>query len=264
MELQSKKKTNMSKGNKHLMTRFTEVIVSVAAFCIAIGEIDATAQAVNHYYEKFVSEFTDTYDYQKLNKIHVGNTQNYLETLFGKPMVAKDFETIDNKTYNVYYYFTDKYLLTVFFLKQRITAYTVLNFKSDFHPRVNAIEKKNLGQFAFKDLKGLIDYTLDASAAITSFIQIHEYGRQGFFRKYYYAYVGYAAHTLANTDQLTLIGEAANLEMMGDEAFEGKFIQLQQNFRPNMYGEGEVDLNLMRKSLLTEFEFKSYFSREKI
>jgi len=262
MEQQADKTTSTKKDKKHLLTRFTEIIVSFAAFSIAIGELDATAQAVNHYYEKFVSEFTDTYDYEKLDKIHVGNTQFYLETLFGKPMVAKDLEVAD-KTYNVYYYFTEKYLLTVFFIKHRITAYTVLNFKSDFYPIVNTIENKNLGKFTFTDLQGLIDYTLDASAAITSFIQVHDYGRQGFFRKYYYGYVGYAARTSKNADDLTLISEAANLEVMGDESFENKFIQLQQNFHPNMYGEGEINLNMIRKSLLSEFEFKSYFFREK-
>lgn len=238
--------------------RFTELIVSVAAFCIAIGELDATFHAADYYYEAFVSEFTDTYDYEKLGKIHVGNTQFYLETLYGKPMVSKDIEVGDKK-YKIHYYYANKYLLSVFLTKSRITAYTVLNFKDDFHPKVNSIENKNLGEFTFSEASGLVDYFIDTSAAMNSFIQVHEYGRRGFFRKYYYGYIDYGADTLQDKAQLVLLSKTAKLEVMGDEAFEASFSQLQNQFRPNMYGEGEIDLNLIRQGLLSEFEFKSYF-----
>jgi len=258
---QESKKTSTER--KYLFTRLTEIITASAVFCIAIGEIDGTIQSANHYYEKVISEFTDTYDYEKLSKIHVGNTQHYLETLFGKPMVAKDLDEAPNKTYKVNYYFTEKYLFTVFLLKERISAYTVLNFKDNFHPNVNKIENKKLGKFALSDLNNLVDYTLDSSASMKSVLQVHEYGRQGFFRKYYYGYIDYATKTLSNKKDLTLLRETANLEMMGDEAFEDEFLKMQRVFKPNLYGEGELTLMMIRKSLLTELEFKSYFSREK-
>ena len=255
-------KSSKSSGkSKSFLTRLTEVVVSFAAFSIAIGELDATVQSVNNYYERFVSEYTDKYDYEKLSKIHVGNTLFYLETLFDKPVVTKDIE-VDGKAYNIYYYYKEKYLLTVFFLKKRMIAYTVINFKDNFFPEVNTIENKKLGKFSFSQTQGIVDYTLDASAAMTSLIQMHDYGRRGFFRKYYYGYIDYAANALKNKQTLGLIGEAANLEILGDEAFESKFLQLQKIFRPNMYGVGEIDLLALRKSLLSELEFKSYFSKE--
>ncbi|HFE39078.1 MAG TPA: hypothetical protein ENK06_11780, partial [Gammaproteobacteria bacterium] len=135
-------KSSKSSGkSKSFLTRLTEVVVSFAAFSIAIGELDATVQSVNNYYERFVSEYTDKYDYEKLSKIHVGNTLFYLETLFDKPVVTKDIE-VDGKAYNIYYYYKEKYLLTVFFLKKRMIAYTVINFKDNFFPEVNTIENK--------------------------------------------------------------------------------------------------------------------------
>ena len=257
----SEETTDQSTEKASPLRRFTEVIVSIAAFSIAIGELDGTVQTVERYYETFVSEYTDKYDYEKLEKIHVGNTIYHLEKLFKKPTVTKDIK-IEDKQYNVYYYYQEKYLLTVFFLKKRMVAYTVINFKDDFHPRVNPIENKNLGEFSFSETQGIVDYILDASAAITSFTQMHEYGRQGFFRKYYYAYIDYGANSVSNKKALALISDTVELEVMGDEAFESKFAQLQKVFRPNMYGIGEVELPAIRKSLMSKLEFESYFGQE--
>lgn len=258
MRMFRKKNKNASKVKSVFMTRMTEVIVSIAAFSIAIGELDTTVQTVSNYYKTFVSEYTDKYDYDKLSKIHVGNTLFYLETLFEKPVVTKDLQ-IENKTYNVYYYYKGKYLLTVFFLGKRMVAYTVINFKDTFYPTVNWIENKQLGKFSFAEANNIMDYTLDSSAAMTSILQIHDYGRQGFFRQYYYGYIHYAANAENNKSTLQMIGDASNYEVLGDEAFDKTFDQLQKSFKPNMYGVGEIDLMLLRRSIMSELEFKSYF-----
>lgn len=224
------------------------------ALTIALGSYSEAIALIGDGWDSVKSQFTHEVEYETLAKIHVGNTVVYAENLIGSPQVSRDIA--EGVVAN--YFYNDKFLLTLFYQNDRIAAYTVLPLMPDFQPRIYAAEKKSLhlGQFNYAQFPGnATHYLIDHSKTASYYLERLELGRAGLFVNSYLANVEYR-----NTQQSELIPALYEKEVHGtDDEIIASQGGLRNSLVPNLYGEGELGIEYIEKSLLTDAQFNAYF-----
>ncbi len=232
------------------------VFFGVLAVTIALGEYSEAVALIGDGVNALRSAFTHDVEYELLDKIHVGNTQPYIEGLLGHPQVSKAVG--DDLTANYFYH--DKFLLTAFFRDARVVAYSVLPLIEGFEPALSSTSTRlHLGQFSYADYPAnATAYMLDHSKTVSYYLENLESGRAGLFVNQYLGNVVYGSG--AHPD---LVGTFYDLEVRGEEAKAVESQELlRQSAKPNFYGQGEVGVEFVEKSLLTEAEFRQYFGKK--
>ncbi|MCP5160780.1 MAG: hypothetical protein H6999_07985 [Hahellaceae bacterium] len=233
------------------------VIFGVLALTVALGQYSEAVALIGDGINAVRSSFTHDIEYEMLGNVHVGNTQAYIENLAGTPQVSRVIA--DGLVAN--YFYNEKFLLTVFFKDERVTAYSLLPLVEDFEPKLGSTGNNELalGRFTYAQFPAnATQYMVDHSKTVSYYLENLESGRAGLFVNQYLGNLVYG-----KGEHSDLVGTFYDQEVRGDEE---KQMATQQRIRtemtPNFYGEGEIGVEFIEKSLLTEAEFRSYFGAQ--
>jgi hypothetical protein len=237
-----------------LATGWWKTVTALSLGFIALGNASSATFLVRAMSIEVYSFFSHQYEYDTLASINVGNTVVYTEARLGHPQVSRfiDADTTAN------YFYTDNYLLTLFYSDNRITAYTWVSLEEGFAPEVSLRngEQRAMGEFVFNDMplevKG---YTLDDSRIVRYYLENLEGGRTAGFIDTYLANVQYGAFAPGET--ITALYQA---EVIGEEdSADSSLNKLRSQTKPNLYGQGNLPLEYIEKSVLSNNEFAGYF-----
>lgn len=245
---------NDQASKSHRTEKVKTVLLAFLALVIALGEYTEAVSLINEARENILVMFTNDLEYETLDKIHVGNTTAYVEELVGSPQVSRaiDAETVAN------YFYHEKYFLTLFYKADRIAAYLIIPLKGDFQLPVLKSDTLSLALSEFTYLEfpaNPTHYVIDHSKTSSYYMEILDSGRSGLFVNAYLGNITYGID-----DHPRIIGAFYEKEV---HASNDEIATLQSELRsktvPNVYGEGNLSLDLIEKSLLTATEFESYF-----
>ena len=234
--------------------KFKTFLLACLTILIALGQYTEAVGLLGDAMAHIKAQYTHEQEYELLERIHVGNTESYVQTLVGSPQVSR---YIDEKT-TANYYHQSKFLLTVFVQQQRVAAFTYLPLIKDFMPLVAAAADQSftLGDFNFADLPALPkQYVLDHSKVTSYYLESLESGRQALLNNTYLGNLAYGSH--AGHDDIAKLYNAEVLET--DEVIERVQRKLRMNVTPNFYGVGHLSLAEVEKGLLSAGEFQNYF-----
>ena len=234
--------------------RFKTVMFGILALMIALGEYTEAISLVNDAVAYIQRQYTNELEYELLEKLHVGNTVSYVESFVGSPQGAR---VIDQQT-TANYFDMDKCLLTIFYKQQRVTGYTVLALVEGFAPDTFKVGASAgaLGTFKLGDVAAInTDYVVDHSKAASYFVEQFDSGYSGLLTKGFLGNVGYGVN--AQTDAIVGLYEQ---QVYGTDADIAPVLKaLRNKVQANFYGEGDLTLAMVEKSLMTPAEFSAYF-----
>ncbi len=254
---------DVSKNARHLpkesLVHMRTVFFGIVALIMALGQFSEAVSLIGDGWKSLQSKFTNDVEYAALSKLHVGNTAPYVQSIFGEPQVSRKIN--DSITAN--YYYLKKMLLTLFIKDARVTAFTVLSLKEGFTPKVPTVtgQPLELGNFTYQDYPAMPTlYLVDYSKSDSFYIENLEAGQTGLHYKRYLGNVRFGSGKHRSEIQAFY-----KLDMMG---IEGKPLETSQKalraaVKPNLYGAGELGIDLIEKSLMTDAEFSNYFAVQK-
>ena len=243
-----------STPKKHLARQFFDnIFIPVGVAIISLGSFSEAFILVDDFIIMVKSKLSHEFEYELLEDIHVGNTLNYVEDIMGAPAVVKRL----NDTIEAKYYFNEKFLLTGYYEGERVSAYTVIALKSDFSPEVPWDEDKRLGEHEFVDyVTQTTGYSFDNANTNRFFIESASTELKGFFQSAYLGTIQYGKGEL----QQPLLDEIYNAEVFAsDEEAVGLIENFRSKTEPNLYGQGELDIEVIHKGLLSNGEFLNFF-----
>lgn len=235
-------------------TRGSAVVATIVWIFIGLGTFSDASLLINDLRIELMSIFTNTYEYETIGKIHVGNTVSFVEEMVGEPQVSRGLG--DGVSAN--YFFSDKYLLTLFYKDERVGAYTVLPLRDDFAPDISGLSDSigAIGEFTYSQLPAPPEhFLLDDSRTASYYIESVDTERSGRFLDLYMANLFYGVGGTGPK-----ISALYKKSVYGtDEEIDALLKDLRGSVHPNMFGRGELPLAKIEKSLLTTAEFKDYF-----
>lgn len=227
---------------------------AIAATIIALGQFSEAITLIEDGMDWTLSKFTNDVEYELLSKIHVGNTQSYINDLYGNPKFSRSIG--NNIIAN--YFDNNKFLLTVFLSEKRVVAFTYLPLENDFKPETQKFDGHSLQlqDFRYTDYPANPQkYLIDHSKTVSYYLESLDTGRSGLFFK---TYLGHFSMNPETTN--ALIVELYNKEVnASDEAILKAQGALRSQTNPNLFGMGLLPLEQIQKSLLTGAEFHNYF-----
>jgi hypothetical protein len=245
--------------DKASLVQVRTLFFGVVALIMALGQFSEAVSLIGDGWRSLKSQFTNSVEYSALAKLHVGNTESYAQSLFGEAQVSRKIN--DQITAN--YYYQKKMLLTLFIKDSRISAFTVLALKEGFSPRVDTITGKDLtlGNFTYAQYPAMPTVYLDDNSKSDSFyLESLEAGQIGLHFKRYLGSIRYGTGKPS-----PLIQQFYKLDLTGSDtkALAKAQNALRTDVKPNFYGAGELGIELIEKSLLTDAEFTNYFIAQK-
>ena len=237
-----------------IWARFTQIIMPIAGLFLMLGEASDAAFLLNDMSRSVIEVFSNRVEYDMLEKIHVGNTVTYAESILGDPQISRAMG--DDVTAN--YFHSSKYLVTLFSRDDRVEAFGVLALQDGFSPSVElgGLGHAELGEFAFSDTPTrAVEMAVDHSRTTDYYLESLESGPAGRFVNLYLGSVGYGTGGASPA-----IGELYSAVLDGEtRAVSEARTNLRASGKPNFYGEGLLSLKLIEASMLTNAEFNNFF-----
>ena len=238
------------------LNKFKSSFIAVAAAIMALGQFSEAVTLIEDGIDSLRSRFTTTVEYDLLSSLHVSNTEAYVINLVGDPQVSRKI----NQDVVANYYYDKKFLLTVFIEDSRVSAYTYVPLISDFTPTIAEYSDgswdllvNSYSEFPANPKQYLIDH----SKTISYYLENLDSGNAGLFVN---NYLGNIAVTAEPTSQLLV--ELYDAEVNGsDEDVLSAQTRLRKQEKPNLYGRGNLPIELIQKSILTGAEFSSFFGQ---
>ncbi|MFT7558527.1 MAG: hypothetical protein ACI93R_000422 [Flavobacteriales bacterium] len=229
------------------------VFIPICVFVISLGSFSEAFILVGDFRNMMKSRFSNDFEYKTLSAIHVGNTVNYVEGKLGAPAATK---SLDNGVL-VNYYIHEKYLLSGYFKGDRVAAYTVVAIVDGFSPEMTWYQGLRLGESPFSEFsESPQGFTFDNAKTNRFFIELSPNELSGFFQN---SYLGVVQYGMGEVDQESLNG-LYNSDVFGTEEETIEKIGIfRQKGLPNFYGQGELDIEVIQKGLLSNGEFLNFF-----
>ncbi|GLR69439.1 ETEC_3214 domain-containing protein [Agaribacter marinus] len=242
-------------------------IVGVAAAMITFGQFNDTKELLTALYENITTHFTHKVQYEQLDVLAIGRTIGFVENSFGPPEVIKASEEAEALIYQ--YYDIGKAVVCILNHNERIAGFVVIPLVEDFSPKIRYGDV-NLGQASFdsasQDLSGVF---FDANNVIY-YAESTDLGKNFMFLQQITGYVEYGklasktfdtpSEALTNIELIQQINY--HFEAGESDQLDIKIDRLRATKSANFFAYTELDASLISESLLTRFEFKSYFGKE--
>jgi hypothetical protein len=222
-----------------LIITIVVIISATGSFLSGLEKIDEVRNLV---YDKY---FTDKYasDYQKIDKLSLGLSIDYVTELFGAPKAVRVSNTYDG--YKEHYYVNDCYLLHAITDEQgELRIYGITTTKEDFHPNFPMYGYNSLGNLKMSDIS---DYTSNntfsrLSSKYFSYSEIFYFGNPGYYNHYAVGYNQFGVEY----DEDTISGMIPYLmEINSNYASDDEYNKIRADFIPNTFcviGD-EFDIN---------------------
>ena len=238
-------------------------ILMIAALMISAGQWSDTKEIFTSSYEAIVENFTHRLQYEMLEKIHIGNSVNYVKSIVGEPNVIKRSKIDSNVQFQ--YYNEGKFNLTLISSDSRLVGYSVFIQKNDFVPKIPFSE--NLGSLSISNAhksQGVYSYDI---GNLIYYIESQDLGKQQMFLTLMRGYVEYGATPSAkdnNTDYVkTLVSLIEKLDQkatFSDNEEEQSMVlnDVRKAIYPNYYAITELEPAILAEALLTRYEYKMF------
>jgi len=236
-------------------------MMTLAAAMISFGQFNDTRELLITLYEETTTNFTHAIEYDKLKELAVGRTISFTEGIFGAPEVIKKSSYKEGLIYQ--YYNIDKAVLCILNLDGRVAGFTVIPREDDFSPQLNYVTD-TLGESTYVnagDYSG--DIYLDVSNLIY-YAESQDLGKSYIFLKKVTGFVEYgrlAVDEQSQDSKALIIAMNDNILAQNITAFEQQITDFRQSQKANFYAFTELDPSLIADSLLTRFEFQTYFEK---
>lgn len=240
--------TALRKLTQMVFLPLTLAIVSVANFSAAIDQLHDAYNSVKNRL------LANSIDYARLQRIHVGNTRDYVNQTLGTPAVVKTPE--NNEKVNTEIIFHEKYVFSGYYENERLRAYSVLTLAEDFNPPLPWSQKQRLIAPLETVLPEPKMHYADYSATLRYYLA-ESYGSvQSRFVWHFAGRVQYQPDA-----QLARLLSQLAIPAGTSQASE-TLIQFRQSTAANLYGEADsvVTMAIISKGLLTAAEFDTYLA----
>jgi hypothetical protein len=241
--------------------RFKSAIFVIAAFMMASGQWNDVKELYSSLYDDALAKFTNSVEYELIDKINVGNGLEYTKIMVGEPKVIKRSRIDKDVLY--YYYLEGKYDLILLSKDERIVGYSILVKETGFTPNVPFSEALGSANLANVDNTAQ-QYYFDV-ANLIYFIESKELDKQQMFLNLVRGYVEYGAiPELIKTpnsykeDTLAAINTLDMAETFNDGEISNTLKSIRTLVYPNFYGITELDPKLIADALLTRYEYQLF------
>lgn len=242
-------------------------MLGVAAAMISFGQFNDTQELLTGLYENITTHFTHKIQYEQLNVLAIGRTIGYVEKHFGPPEVIKVSSNVDNIVYQ--YYNIEKAIVCVMNFKERVAGFVVVPIVDDFRPDIR-YSKVDLGSDSFANLNKEVSGVFFDANNLVYYSEAVDLGKEYMFLQQVTGFVEYGklvslSEELADSESNPVAKiEEINSLFVSDETLvlDEKIADFRENHSANYFGYTELDASLVLESLLTRFEFKSYFGNE--
>lgn len=240
----------------HPFKRFIDhVFLPVGVAIISLGSFSEAFILVGDFTDMVISKFSNTVEYEKIERINVGNTQSYVENIMGAAAVEKDI----GSEVKAKYYFNEKFLLTTYYKGERVSAYTIVALTDGFAPDLPWSEEHDLNDITMLQNTDVPSaFSFDSANTNRFFLESAAIELKGLFQSAYIGSVEYGNGEF-KTDALDALYKA---EVFGS----GNSEQLIADYRtvavPNFFGEGELEIEIIQKGLLSNGEYLNFFGKD--
>ena len=243
------------------LKRFQSTIYMIAAIMMASGQWNDVKELYTSLYEDALAKFTNSIEYELIDKINVGNGLEYTKIMVGEPKIIKRSKIDSEVSY--YYYLEDKYDLTLLAKDERIVGYSIVSKETGFSPVVPFSEALGSSSLADIDSKAP-KYYFDV-ANLIYFIESQELGKQQMFLNLVRGYVEYGSiselvnESVSYSDRaLSAINALDKAETFGEGDAGNAIKSIRTLVYPNFYGITELDPKLIADALLTRYEYQLF------
>jgi hypothetical protein len=237
---------------KSFLEKFRNFAVTLMLLMISIGQWNDTKDVLLSAYEEIVSRWTNTLEYEKLSKLRVGYSSEYVESLLGLPQVRKHSKLSENTTFS--YYSTNKYLLTAAITNNRLSGFSVIALKNDFYAPIVYFDK-NLNEHLLDSYIPSQGEFVTDFGNIEYFIENYELSRNLMFYNFSLGIVNYG---LLNDDLRNEI-KSINRQLNTGEELLFSDLSVQKKILPNYYSVSEFSSDIMFESILSRYEMAALF-----
>jgi hypothetical protein len=243
--------------------KIQNTVMMIAALMISAGQWSDTKEIVTSSYESIIENFTHSIQYELLEKIHIGNSIDYVKSLVGEPNVIK--RSTINTDVRFQYYNEGKFNLTLISSDGRLVGYSVFVQEDDFSPVIPFSEElgsqsianahKTQGVYAF-DIGNLLYY-----------LESQDLGKQQMFLTIMRGYVEYGASPTIERSGLdykkTLAALIENLDQQAtfsenDDELPTLLNDVRKAVYPNFYAITELEPAIITEALLTRYEYQMF------
>jgi hypothetical protein len=243
--------------------KFQSIILTIAALMISAGQWSDTKEIATSSYESIVENFTHSLQYEMLEKIHIGNSIDYVKSIVGEPNVIKRSKIDTNVQYQ--FYNEGKFNLTLISSDSRLVGYSVFTREVDFIPKIPFSE--DLGSLNISDshkTQGVYSYDI---GNLIYYIESQDLGKQHMFLTLMRGYVEYGATPSVNQNSADYVKSLESLIEKLDqkatfsdskEEISIALDDIRKAIYPNYYAITELEPAILAEALLTRYEYKMF------
>ncbi|MDN4502147.1 hypothetical protein QX776_07020 [Alteromonadaceae bacterium BrNp21-10] len=243
---------------------YYRALMGTALAMISFGQFNDTKELLSGIYQDITTHFTHQIQYDQLGHLTIGRTISYVEGFFGPPEVIKISKQLPEVQFQ--YYNIDKAVITIMNHNGRVGGFVVIPIANDFDPLMPYVGKKLHQTLLANQEYSEPEYYFD-SYNLTYFAGTQNLGKPYMFLQWVTGFVEYGGlQRSLNTntlDQQISIRNIAKVNelFIADQQQEvaNTILDLQQSEIANFYAYTELDSALVAESLLTRFEFNTYF-----
>jgi hypothetical protein len=235
----------------------------IAALMISAGQWSDTKEIFTSTYEAIIENFTNSVQYEMLDKIHIGNSIDYVKSIVGEPNVIKRSKIEPNVQFQ--YYDEGKFNLTLISSDSRLVGYSVFTQKDDFIPKVPFSEE--LGSLSIMNAHknpGVYNYDI---GNLIYYIESQDLGKQQMFLTLIRGYVEYGAtpsiKDIGADYEKSLVSLIEKLDQKvifseNEEEISIVLNDVRKAVYPNFYAITELEPAIIAEALLTRYEYKTF------
>lgn len=235
------------------LQKFRNFAFTIMLLMISMGQWNDTKDVAIAAYEEVISRWTNNIQYEKLAKLRIGYTVNYIQTFLGEPQVIKPMSSLEGGVFS--YYSTPKYLLTTVSKEGRLMGFSVLSIKSDFTVPIVYLDKKLNENSLDSYLLNTDNYATDFGNSIY-FLEISELGHQQMF---YDFSIGQIKGTVLSEKVETKIRALNEQLNRGNEPLFDE-LTISPLLKANYYSVSEFSSEIMHEGILSKYEMKTLFA----
>jgi len=243
-------------------------IMMIAALMISAGQFNDTKEIFTSSYEGILANFTNTIEYELIDKIHVGSSIEHIKSLVGEPHAIKRSKLNDKVRF--FYYSKGKYNLTLIASEERLVGYSIYTQEDEFSPQLPFSENHDddpLGSKSLFDSHNKMGvYSFDIGNLVY-YIESQNLGKEQMFLTLIRGYVEYGAvpnveavdidNKVALKKKIDLLDEKATFSE-SEEELEKVLNQVRKLVFPNFYAVTELEPAIISEALLTRYEYQMF------
>lgn len=234
--------------------RVKNLSITVAALIIAIGSWNDSVDFISQLHDVVKSQFTHQVEYEKLAKVQVGISKEFVQEQFGAPQLIRAVKGVTANEKVVFaYYLHKKYVLLLAYQDEQVNAFLIVGLVDNFKPEniinLEIVTKFNKIYEAATEISS-VSVSLTSSAYLTE----QELNKENLFLK---RYIGFAHNPTLNNSKATLTTLENAIVFQSEATIESSIRELNQ-FPMNAFGLGNLSVELVTSALLSGQEMKIY------